>query len=163
VPVAGQKITLYGRNKNGTTWRAITWLSTSATGTFSVSYKPSVNTVVAWGYDGSSDLLGSRTGNFTIDVRPTITANLTSTSIKLGSSTSFYGYVRPQHNGSPIYLQRLIGSTWTTITSTKLNSTGNYAFGIKPAARGSYTYRTVFQADADHATAVSATKSFSVS
>jgi hypothetical protein len=162
-PVAGQKITLYGRDKNGTTWRAITWLTTSATGTFSVSYKPSVNTVVAWGYDGSPDLLGSRTGNFTIDVRPTITANLTSTAIKLGSSTSFYGYVRPQHAGSPIYLQRLNGSTWTTITSTKLNSTGNYAFGIKPTARGSYTYRAVFQADADHATNVSATKTFSVS
>ncbi|GAA1645446.1 hypothetical protein GCM10009744_40220 [Kribbella alba] len=162
-PVAGQKITLYGRDKNGTTWRAITWLTTSATGTFSVSYKPSVNTVVAWGYDGSPDLLGSRTGNFTIDVRPTITANLTSTAIKLGSSTSFYGYVRPQHAGSPIYLQRLSGSTWTTITSTKLNSTGNYAFGIKPTARGSYTYRAVFQADADHATSVSATKTFSVS
>ncbi|MDX6248581.1 MAG: serine protease [Kribbellaceae bacterium] len=162
-PVAGQKITLYGRDKNGTTWRAITWLTTSATGTFSVSYKPSVNTVVAWGYDGSPDLLGSRTGNFTIDVRPTITANLTSTAIKLGSSTSFYGYVRPQHAGSPVYLQRLSGSTWTTITSTKLNSTGNYAFGIKPTARGSYTYRAVFQADADHATSVSATKTFSVS
>jgi type VII secretion-associated serine protease mycosin len=162
-PLPGQKITLYGRNKNGATWRAITWMSTSATGTFSLSYKPSVNTVVAWGYDGSPDLLGSRTGNFTIDVRPTITANLTSTAIKLGSSTSFYGYVRPEHAGSPIYLQRLTGSTWTTITSTKLSSTGNYAFGIKPSARGSYTYRTVFQADADHTTAVSATKSFTVS
>ena len=162
-PLSGVLVSLYGRNKNSSTWREITRVTTSATGTYSVTYKPSVSTVFAWGYNGSPELLGSRTGNLTVEVRPTITANLSPTSFKLGGSTTFYGYVRPQHAGSPVYLQRSTGTSWTTITSTKLNSTGNYGFTIKPTARGSYAYRVVFQADADHATAVSATKAFTVS
>ncbi|GAA1507632.1 S8 family serine peptidase [Kribbella lupini] len=162
-PVAGAPISLYGRNKNSSTWREITRRTTSATGTVSVAYNPGVSTVFVWGYNGSPDLLGSRTGNLTVEVRPTITSNVSPATSKLGATTNFYGYVRPQHPGSPLYLQRLVGSTWTTITSTKLNSTGNYAFAIKPATRGTYTYRAVFQADADHATAVSPVRSFTVS
>ncbi|WP_238165628.1 S8 family serine peptidase [Kribbella caucasensis] len=162
-PLAGVPVSLYGRNKNSSTWREITRVTTSPTGTYSVTYKPNYSTVFAWGYNGSGELLGSRTGNWTVDVRPTITANLTATAITLGQSTTFYGYVRPQHAGSPVYLQRSTGSTWTTITSTKLNSTGNYGFSIKPTTRASYTYRVVFQSDGDHATAVSPAKSFTVS
>jgi serine protease len=161
-PLAGVPFSLYGRNANGTVWREIARKTTDATGTVVLPYKPVYSTVFAWGYDGSADLLGSRTGNFTTQVRPTIAAYLTATTIKLGASTSFYGYVRPEHNGSPIYLQRLVGSTWTTITSVKLNATGNYAFGIKPTTKGTYNYRAVFQTDGDHATAVSATKTFTV-
>ena len=161
-PLVGVAFSLYGRNANGTVWREIARKTTDATGTVVLPYKPVYSTVFAWGYDGSADLLGSRTGNFTTQVRPTIAAYLTATTIKLGASTSFYGYVRPEHNGSPIYLQRLVGSTWTTITSVKLNATGNYAFGIKPTTKGTYNYRAVFQTDGDHATAVSATKTFTV-
>ncbi|WP_238158502.1 S8 family serine peptidase [Kribbella voronezhensis] len=162
-PLAGVPLSLYGRNKNSTVWREIARRTTAADGTASVVYAPSVSTVFAWGYNGSADLLGSRTGNFTVEVRPTIASYVSPTAIKLGASTNFYGYVRPQHAGSLVYLQRLSGSTWSTITSTKLNSTGNYAFGIKPTAKGTYTYRVVFVADADHATAVSASKTFTVS
>jgi serine protease len=162
-PLSGVLVSLMGRNKNSSTWREITRVTTSATGAYSVTYKPSASTVFAWTYKGAGELLGSGTGNWTVDVRPTITANLSPTAIKLGASTTFYGYVRPEHSGTSVYLQRSTGSTWTTITSTKLNTTGNYGFSIKPTARGSYTYRVVFQSDGDHATAVSPTKSFTVS
>ncbi|WP_237771249.1 S8 family serine peptidase [Kribbella sp. ALI-6-A] len=162
-PMAGVLVSLYGRNKNSSTWREITRVTTSETGSYSVTYQPTYSTVFAWGYNGSPQLLGSRTGTWTTDIRPTLTANLSATSIKLGSATTFYGYVRPQHAGSPVYLQRSTGTTWTTITSTKLNSTGNYAFSIKPTTRASYTYRVVFQSDGDHATGVSPARSFTVS
>jgi serine protease len=162
-PLAGVLVSLYGRNKNSSTWREITRVTTSATGTYSVTYQPTYSTIFAWGYNGSPALLGSRTGNWTTDVRPTLTASLSATSIKLGAATTLYGYVRPQHAGSPVYLQRSTGTTWTTITSTKLNSTGNYGFSIKPTARASYTYRVVFQSDGDHATGVSPARSFTVS
>jgi type VII secretion-associated serine protease mycosin len=162
-PLAGALVSLYGRTKNSSSWREITRVTTSATGTYSVAYKPTVSTVFAWGYKGSPDLLGSQTGNLTVEVRPTITANLSPTTFKLGGTTAFYGYLRPQHVGQTVYLQRSVGSSWTNITTTKLNSTGNYGFAIKPTARGSYTYRVVWLADGDHATTVSAAKSFTVS
>jgi serine protease len=162
-PLAGVLVSLYGRTKNSSSWREITRVTTSATGTYSVAYKPTVSTVFAWGYNGSPDLLGSRTGAVTVEVRPTITANLSPTTFKLGGTTQFYGYLRPQHAGQKVYLQRLSGSSWTTLTTGKLNSTGNYGFTIKPTVRGSYTYRVVWLADGDHATAVSAAKSITVS
>ncbi|HEY0691249.1 MAG TPA: S8 family serine peptidase [Kribbella sp.] len=162
-PVAGGVVSLYGRTKNSSSWRVITRVTASATGTYSVTYKPTVSTVFAWGYNGSPELLGSRSGNVTVEVRPTITANLSPTTFKLGGRTQFYGYLRPQHVGQTVYLQRWAGSRWTTITTGKLNSTGNYGFAIKPTARGGYTYRVVWLADGDHATTVSAAKSFIVS
>ncbi|MEV0798437.1 hypothetical protein AB0I34_12145 [Kribbella sp. NPDC050281] len=38
-----------------------------------------------------------------------------------------------------------------SIASVKLASNGRYAFGIKPAARGTIAYRVWFPGDADHA------------
>jgi serine protease len=53
---------------------------------------------------------------------------------------------------------------WKSPASTgKLNATGNYGFTIKPTARGTYSYRVVWLAGGDHATTVSATKTFTVS
>jgi serine protease len=162
-PLAVTPISLYARTKNSSTWREVTRMNSSATGTVSHVHKPLVSTVYQWGYNGSPDLLGSRTGNATVEVRPLITAYLSATSFRLGGSTAFYGYLRPQHPGQTVYLQRSISGTWTNITTGKLNTTGNYGFTIKPTVRGTYSYRVVWLADGDHATTVSATKSFTVS
>jgi serine protease len=105
----------------------------------------------------------SRSGSVLVDVRPLITAYLSSAAIKLGGYTGFYGYMRPQHPGTTVYLQRLSGSTWGTTAKMALNSTGNYAFTIKPGARGTYTYRVIWLADADHASTWTVAKTFSVS
>ncbi|WP_112248006.1 DUF1906 domain-containing protein [Kribbella monticola] len=161
--VAGVPMTLYARPKNGTTFAAVVTTTSSSTGSVSAVVKPTVSTVYVWGYNGSSTLLGSRSAYYTVEVRPTITAYVTSAAIKLGATTSFYGYLRPQHPGTTVYLQRQSGTTWPTVGTTKLNTTGNYAFSIKPGARGSFNYRAVWTADADHATTVSATKTVTVS
>ncbi len=110
--VVGVPMTLYARPKNGTTFTAVTTTTSSATGSVSAVVKPTVSTVYVWGYNGSSTLLGSRSGSLTVEVRPTITANLTAATINLGASTSFYGYMRPQHPGTTVYLQRQSGTTW---------------------------------------------------
>ncbi|WP_238334776.1 DUF1906 domain-containing protein [Kribbella amoyensis] len=161
--LTGVPLSLYARAKNSSTWREVARVTSDGTGQASSVQKPTVSTVYAWGYNGSTDLLGSRSGNATIEVRPTITANLAPAAIKLGATTTFYGYLRPQHPGTTVYLQRLTGPNWPTVATSKLNSTGNYGFSIKPTARGNHYYRVVWLADADHATTVSATKSVAVS
>ncbi|TDU89127.1 uncharacterized protein DUF1906 [Kribbella voronezhensis] len=161
--VAGVPMTLYARPKNGTTFAAVATTTSSSTGSVSAVVKPTVSTVYVWGYNGSSALLGSRSAYYTVEVRPTITAYVTSAAIKLGATTSFYGYLRPQHPGTTVYLQRQSGTTWPTVGTTKLNTTGNYAFSIKPGTRGTFNYRAVWLADADHATTVSAVKTITVS
>ncbi|ONI67143.1 hypothetical protein BWI15_28695 [Kribbella sp. ALI-6-A] len=160
--LVGVPLSLYARAKNSSTWREVARVTSDGTGQASSVQKPTVSTVYAWGYNGSPDLLGSRSGNATIEVKPTITINLAA-SIKLGTTTPVYGYLRPQHPGTTAYLQRLTGTSWPTVTTTKLNTTGNYGFNIKPTARGTSYYRVVWLADADHATTVSATKAVTVS
>jgi hypothetical protein len=160
--VAGVPMSLYARPKNGTAWTEVARTTTSGSGSVASVQKPTVSTVYVWGYNGSTTgLLGSRSAYRTVEVRPTITANLTA-SIKLGASTPFYGYLRPQHLGTTVYLQRQSGTSWPTVGTTKLNSTGNYALSVKPTARGTFNYRAVWLADADHATTVSATKALTV-
>ena len=165
--LVGVPLSLYARAKNSSTWREVARVTSNSTGQASSVQKPTVSTVYAWGYNGSMDFLGSRSGNATIEVRPLITATLSAAAIKLGATSTFYGYLRPQHPGTGqrhlVYLQRQSGSTWPTVATTKLNSTGNYAFSIKPGARGTYNYRAVWLADADHATTISPTKTLSVS
>jgi hypothetical protein len=159
--LVGVPVSLYGRTKNSSTWREVARVTSSSSGSVSYLHKPTVSTVYQWGYNGSPDLLGSRSGNATVEVRPTITAYLSSAAIKLGGSTVFYGYLRPQHPGQTVYLQR--SPSWASVSTGKLNTTGNYGFTIKPTARGTYSYRVVWLADGDHATTVSATKTFTVS
>jgi serine protease len=162
-PLAGVPVSLYARTKNSTVWREVTRPTSSATGTVSYVHKPTVSTIYQWGYNGSPDLLGSRTADKLVEVRPTITAYVSSTAIKLGGTNGFYGYLRPQHSGQTVYLQRSVSGSWTNVATTKLNSTGNYGFSIKPTTRGTYAYRAVWLADGDHATTVSVTKTFTVS
>jgi len=161
--MSGVQVTLHARAKNSSTWSQVGTATTDATGQVGSVQKPTVSTVYAWNYAGSPDYLGSQSGNATVEVKPTITANLSAAAIKLGATTSFYGYLRPQHPGTTVYLQRQSGTTWPTVTTGKLNTTGNYGFSIKPTARGTFNYRVVWLADADHATTVSAVKSVAVS
>ncbi|WUJ67941.1 hypothetical protein OG809_22830 [Kribbella soli] len=58
--------------------------------------------------------------------------------------------MRPAHAGQPVYLQQYINRTWKTLANVKLSTTGSYA------------YRTVFTADADHAQAISVAKAVTV-
>ena len=161
--LAGVPLSLYARAKNSSTWREVAKPTSSSTGYATSVQKPTVSTYYMWGYNGSTGWGVSRSGSVLVDVRPLITAYLSTAAIKLGGHTGFYGYMRPQHPGTTVYLQRLSGSTWGTTAKMALNSTGNYAFTIKPVARGTYTYRVIWLADADHASTWTVAKTFSVS
>jgi len=92
-----------------------------------------------------------------------MSAYLTPAAIKLGASTLVYGYLNPPHAGTTAYLQRRSGTTWVAVTTGKQTANGKYAFSIKPTARGSYTYRVVWLAAADHQGTRTASKVLTVS
>ena len=70
--------------------------------------------------------------------------------VKLGATSSFYGYLSPAHQGTKAYLQRKSGTTWQAAGESVLTANGKYSFAIKPTAVGTRTYRVVWLADADH-------------
>jgi type VII secretion-associated serine protease mycosin len=160
---AGLPFNLYVRPKNVSAFKLLAALKTSSYGTVSYAYKPPVSSVFMLVFPGNADLMGTATAKITVEVKPTISATLSPTSIRLGSTTKFYGYVAPAHYGKPVYLQQYSNKVWKSIASVKLSSSGYYAFGIKPAVRGQIAYRVWFPADADHAQALSAYRVLTVS
>ena len=160
---AGLPVAVYVRPKNVSTFKLLTTLKTGTTGSVSYAYKPAVSSVFAMAFLGNGDLMGTRTANITVEVKPIVSATLAPTAIRLGATTRLSGTVNPAHSGRLVYLQQYGNKVWTTIASVKQTSTGYYAFGIKPKARGLVAYRVVFTADADHAQSISANKTLSVS
>jgi serine protease len=151
---AGLPVQLYGRAKNVAALKLIANLTTSSTGTVSYAVKPGTSSVYTMVFVGNADLMGTRTADLDVAVAPTVSSVLAPTAIRLGKSTKLSGYVAPAHSGKLVHLQAYSAKTWKTIASVKLSASGAYAFGIKPAARGSFAYRVLFTADADHAQAL---------
>jgi hypothetical protein len=148
--LAGVPVTLYAKAINASKWTAVATATSSTTGAVSAVHKPSVTTYYMWAYNGTTNLLGAGSPTITVTVHPALSSYLTPAAIKLGASTVFYGYLNPAHTGSTAYLQRMSGTKWVAVTTGKLSTSGRYSFTIKPTARGTYTYRVVWLADADH-------------
>lgn len=160
---AGLPVNVYVRPKNSSKFTLVAALKTTSTGTLSVVHKPLVSSVYMLTFPGNADLMGTRTADITVQVRPTISATLSPASIRLGATTAFSGYVAPAHAGQTVYLQQYGSKVWKSIAAVKLSASGKYAFGIKPAVRGQIAYRVWFPGDADHAPAYTANKILTIS
>ncbi|TDO57454.1 subtilisin family serine protease [Kribbella sp. VKM Ac-2571] len=160
---AGLPVNVYVRPKTSSKFTLLAALKTSSTGTLSVTHKPLVSSVYMLTFPGNGTLMGTRTPDVTVQVRPTISAALSPASIRLGGTTAFSGYVAPAHYGQTVYLQQYGNKVWKSIASVKLSSSGKYAFGIRPAVRGQIAYRVYFPGDADHAPTYTVNKIVTVS
>ncbi|RZU13870.1 type VII secretion-associated serine protease mycosin [Kribbella rubisoli] len=160
---AGLPVNVYVRPKNASKFTLLAALKTSSTGTLSMTHKPLVSSVYMLTFPGNGILMGTRTADVTVQVRPTISATVSPASIRLGGTTAFSGYVAPAHYGQTVYLQQYGSKVWKSIASVKLSTSGKYAFGIKPAVRGQIAYRVYFPGDADHAPAYTVNKIVTIS
>ena len=163
VAYAGLPVNVYVRPKTSSKFTLLAALKTSSTGTLSVTHKPLVSSVYMLTFPGNGILMGTRTVDVSVQVRPTISAALSPASIRLGGTTAFSGYVAPAHAGQSVYLQQYGSKVWKSIASVKLTTSGKYAFGIKPAVRGQIAYRVYFPGDADHAPAYTVNKIVTIS
>ncbi|MFF1819352.1 hypothetical protein ACFVWG_18780 [Kribbella sp. NPDC058245] len=149
-PLAGAPIVLYAKAKNATAYAAVATVTSNANGVATSVQKPGASTQYQWGYNGAVGLLGTKSAVALVEVRPGISSYLTPAAIKLGASSNFYGYLTPAHQGTKAYLQRKSGTSWAAAGTGVLTANGKYSFVVKPAAKGTYTYRVVWLADADH-------------
>ncbi|GAA1162266.1 hypothetical protein GCM10009630_70670 [Kribbella jejuensis] len=161
--LAGVPVVLYSKAKTASKWATAGSYTSDANGIVKASLKPAVSTYYMWGYNGAAGVLGTRSAAVLVQVHPALSAYLTPAAIRLGGSTLLYGYLNPPHAGTTAYLQRRSGTSWVAVTTGKLTTNGKYAFSIKPTARGTYTYRVVWLADADHQGTQTASKVLTVS
>ncbi|MFG1911110.1 S8 family serine peptidase [Kribbella sp. NPDC048928] len=159
----GLPVNVYVRPKTSSKFTLLAALKTSSTGTLSLTHRPLVSSVYMLTFPGNADLMGTRTADITVQVKPAISATLAPASIRLGSTTAFSGYVAPAHAGKLVYLQQYGNKVWKSIASVKLSTSGKYAFGIRPTVRGQIAYRVWFPADADHATSYTVNKILTIS
>jgi hypothetical protein len=160
---AGLPVNVYVRPKTSSKFTLLAALKTSSTGTLSLTHKPLVSSIYMLTFPGNGALMGTRTADITVQVRPTISATLSPASIRLGGTTAFSGYVAPAHAGQTVYLQQYGSKVWKSIAALKLSTSGKYAFGIRPATRGQIAYRVYFPGDADHAAAYTVNKIVTIS
>ena len=83
--------------------------------------------------------------------------------VTLGKSFTLTTTVAPSRAGKSAYLQRLVGSTWTTIATKVLSSTSAGTFVVKPASRATFSYRVLVKADAVFSLSTSIVKKVTVS
>ena len=149
--IVGVPVQLWSRRVGTSTWVLVTTRTSSSTGTVSFAHQPTASVDYWWIYRGSTAYVGSGSALRRVGVRAAVTGTVSRTSLPLGGTFTLSGSVAPSHAGRTVYVQRYAGNNaWTTVTSRALTSTSTYAFTVKPATRGTFTYRVHLPADTDH-------------
>jgi hypothetical protein len=89
--------------------------------------------------------------------RYTVTASASTAKVDVGQSFTLRGKVTPKASGQKVKVQRLAGSTWTTIARATLNRRSKYAATVTVTAPGDNRYRVVKPKSAGHKKGVSPT------
>lgn len=162
--VAGQPVTLHVRRRGTTTWLPQTTVTTRSDGTWSAPHRPTVNHEYAARYAGrTGERAPASSPVARVDVRTAVTAALSASSVRRGTTVRLTGRVTPAHPGQSVLRQAYVDGAWRTWATATLSATGTYAFAITSRSPATLTYRVVKPADADHATGVSATRVLRVS
>ncbi|WP_270889534.1 hypothetical protein [Pedococcus sp. 5OH_020] len=155
--LTGRAVNLYAQKLGATTWSRVASTTTSSTGTFALTAKPTVNTRYRVGYAGSGTTGGSYSVARTVSVAPVTSITASRTSLGLGGTVSLTISVSPNHAGRVVSLQRWSGTRWVTLTTRTLGSSSTASATIKPTTRGYSSYRWYLPAHTDHSGSVSVT------
>ncbi|MDQ1655873.1 MAG: serine protease, partial [Cryptosporangiaceae bacterium] len=147
--LAGAPVTLqaHGYNKP---WGDVTTVTADAQGLATAPQTPSAYTEYRWQYRGGPGAGPVTSAVTSLGVRALVTGSAAPASVTAGSAVKITGSVTPVKTGKPIQLQRLSGTTWITAVAGTVPASGTYLFTVRPASRGTVTYRVVIPADTDH-------------
>ena len=164
-PVAGKTLRLLACTPGSATGCADTGKTavTSSTGKVSIAYAPKLHRDLRLRYVANGDrYLAATSAAKKVSVAAVVSSAISRTSIVLGRTVTVSGRVAPAHGGKRVYLQRLTGTGWKSVTYKTQTSTGYAAFTVKPTAKGTWRYRLYFPADADHLAGYSPSRSVTV-
>lgn len=119
-------------------------------GVAALNVRPTLNTDYYAAVVGDALYTTSSTPAKLISVRTLVAAKVSATSIKLGATSNLTGSVGPSHAGQAVTIQRYYGSAWHNVINRTLTSSSAFSYPVKPAMRGTYTFRAYKAADTDH-------------
>jgi len=127
--------------------------TTTSAGTLAAAQAPAFNTTYTFRH--AVDTYAACAGSVVVTVQPKITVVLAATTIHRGTHTTLTTIVGPNLYGQYVTLQHLVGTTWRTVSSLKLNRYSRAAWAVGSSTAGTFHYRVVKAADKYHAASVS--------
>jgi GH25 family lysozyme M1 (1,4-beta-N-acetylmuramidase) len=152
--LAAAPVTVQLRPRVGAAPKPFT-VTTDTTGGGTVILQPSVTTDVRLSYPGTA-LLTTSTTALVLTVRPVLTAHLSVSQVRPGTTATLSGATRATLVGALIYRQGFYGGGWHTWALTTVKPDGTYTFTIRPSAPVNY-YRLWLPSTPGYASAASPT------
>jgi ribosomal protein L11 len=156
--VAGQQVVLQRRNPTSSIWGDVGTAYSSSTGSVSMSYTPSANSVFRlsapsnWTYDAA------RSGEKTTMVKWKVSAGASDATPARGQRISIKGKVSPTRVGTTVQRQKLVSGSWQFMSATTVKADGTYSFPVlMPSKSATLSYRVKVPGTVSNATAYSAT------
>jgi spore germination protein YaaH len=161
--IAGASVTLQQKDAGTTAWRPVATAATTSTGAVSFRVTPTVGTRFRLTYAGTWTYLAATSTEAATQARWRVTAAFADPTVTHGTTATLRGTVGPARAGTAAVLQRLSGSTWTTLGSRTVASNGSYAFSFRPPTAGTYTYRVRVEATSLNAASATGSRVLRVS
>ena len=158
----GQPASLWVRRGGTSTPLLVATARTVSGGIYAFSYTPQWSAEYQVRYAGNRFDFPSVSDRRVVSVTPLVSLALSASRTGVGRAVTLAGGVRPSHGGQLVSVQRWSGGVWRTIASTRLSSTSQYRYALKPGSRGTWTLRVVKPADRDHVAAYSPTRTLYV-
>lgn len=152
--LSGQKVVLQRRSPSGTTWSDIGTAWSSSTGSVSLSYTPSANSVFRLYAPSNWTYYPATSSEKTTLVRWKVTATASDTTPARGQRISITGKVSPLRPGTAVQRQKLVNGSWQLVSTTTVKSDGTYYFSVlMPSTASTLTYRIKVPGTSTNATA----------
>ena len=164
---AGQQVQVWIKQYGAATWTRASTVTVSSTGAWSLTRSFGAKTAVQARYFGSVALGAAQASSKIVTVSPYISVTAKTTSSSYAPKTSYtFGstiYVPVAASGAPsgavASLQKKSGSSWVTVATGKLSSTGKVTLKWKPTVRATYSLRVAVAGSSTISTGYSATMS----
>jgi hypothetical protein len=160
--IEGEQVNLFARRAGTAGELGAGTATTNADGNAAFTPTPAATTTYRTSFPGSDTYGTASSPQVTISVRPTVTARLQASTVTKTQTIIVTGSVAPNHHGQRVYLQRQANGAWKGVATATLTNTSAYTLRATPPARGSFSYRVVKRADADHTSATSPTLTVTV-
>jgi hypothetical protein len=157
--LAGKPLQVHVRSAGSVEWgAAVATLTTSATGHVSYPLNLRATADVRLSYAGDDATAAATAPPRTVVVRPVVTLTVSDASVAPGTAVTLTTRVSPNLAGRPVTLERYTSRGWQPVSTATLSATSGYRFTVRWRTRGTYSYRVVSPASAEHARAVSPTR-----
>jgi len=162
--VAGNSVTVQYRRSTSDAWVNLTTALVDSSGAYTrtISQMAMGTWYFRVNYSGSPTVAASTSGTAVVLVKrhSTTTLAASASTISWGRPVKLYGAVYPKAAGRRVTVQyrRSITSSWRSLTTATIDSTGRYMRGLSRMAKGNWYFRVVYAGSSSVAGSTSVTR-----